>query len=70
MLYVYRGTEFDAHLPPSPRKPRAAVAECGSTTGYTKHITANEPACEPCKEATRAYKRDWRARVKARKAAA
>lgn len=35
-------------------------AACGTRAGYMRHKRAGEDACEPCKEANRAYFRVWR----------
>lgn len=71
MAYVYRGKHTiaaeeaeaqdaadDEQAQPQP-KPKA---ECGTISGYTKHVRDRTPTCEDCKRAHTEYKREWRMR--------
>lgn len=35
---------------------------CGTVAGHRRHYLANEPPCEPCREANIEYAREWRRR--------
>lgn len=39
-------------------------AECGSRSGYYKHLRAGTAPCQPCREASRAYDRERHRRAK------
>jgi hypothetical protein len=55
--YVYRGSEFDAHIRP----------ECGTRAGYKLHQRRNEKSCQPCKTANTEYTTEWERRTNKRK---
>lgn len=38
---------------------KAAVAPCGTKSGYQRHRRNSEPACASCKAACAAYMRNW-----------
>ena len=40
----------------------------GTNTGYQQHMLAKTPPCQPCKDAHRAYARDYRQRTAAQAA--
>ena len=46
---------------------RPRTAQCGTTSGYTAHYYRGEAPCEACKDAHRAYRRQWRARKRTAK---
>lgn len=66
--YRYGGTNFDARKkltePIERKKYERGTAKCGTTGGYNSHQRAKEPSCEPCLVAIRAYRKEWRARVR------
>lgn len=72
MGYVYKGTEFDAHIPLiEPVKIRSKrntpnPAQCGTRSGYVAHRKAKEDACRPCKDANQAYNVEYEKRRAAR----
>lgn len=35
---------------------------CGTYAGWNRHVSRDEPPCDPCREAQRAYMREWRKR--------
>lgn len=43
---------------PTEKRKRAAIAECGTTGGYARHVRLKEPVCTPCREAKNAYWHD------------
>lgn len=45
------------------RRTNHRVAMCGTMGGYQHHLRFDEPICEPCAEARRAYYRTPRARA-------
>lgn len=52
------------------RRERATgVIECGTAPGYERHRAKGETACDPCREAANAYRRDRRRRQRRREAA-
>jgi hypothetical protein len=46
-------------LNPPPPKPRKNQAKCGTHSGAMRHYKQREPLCEPCKEAKRAYEKQY-----------
>jgi hypothetical protein len=42
-----------------------SAEKCGTRTGYYLHRKVNEPACQPCKDAIAAYKREYLSRTPA-----
>lgn len=73
MAYIYKGTQRDAHLPwPDGRghKRTMGPAQCGTRSGYLRHMRDGEQVCTECREAKNAYDRDYRERTKYRKSAA
>lgn len=43
---------------------------CGTVAAYQRHIYHKTPVCEPCREAARAYRREWNRRYRAKPDAA
>lgn len=41
---------------------RKRVAECGTYSGYVRHVRNGEDRCDPCKTAHAIYLREYRAR--------
>ena len=55
------------YAPPQALKPtrvRRAVPECGTCSGYARHIRKKETPCRPCLDARGQYQREHRARKK------
>lgn len=50
---------------PDDLRQRRAVAVCGTTGGYARHMRLGEPACAPCRDAKNDY---WRVRDAQRRA--
>lgn len=46
-------------------RPGYRTAECGTVSGYQAHRRNGEVACRACLEAANAYKRDYKARLRA-----
>lgn len=46
----------------------AQPGQCGTVGGYYGHRRRDEPVCDPCRQAHRAYGRMWRAEQAERKA--
>jgi hypothetical protein len=54
--YVYRGTQFDAHVPePKPKRgPKPKPIRHGTTKGWWAHYRRGEKPCDPCRLALNA----------------
>jgi hypothetical protein len=46
------------------RKYRHGGDACGTAAGYWRHHRNGEEACQPCRDAVAAHRRDWRAKKK------
>lgn len=47
-----------------PLRPRLDIPDCGTYSGYARHIRLKEEPCRPCLDARGHYQRDYRARKK------
>lgn len=53
------------YTPPAPLKPirpRLDIPDCGTNSGYARHMRLKQEPCRPCLDARGHYQREYRAR--------
>lgn len=60
-------TRQRAQLRGTPTRPQPTRETCGTVAGASTHKRRNEPSCQPCNDAERAYQREGHARRRAAK---
>ena len=57
-------TYYGEPAPLAPLRPRRDIPECGTNSGYARHIRLKEAPCRPCLDARGHYQRQHRAKKK------